>query len=549
MRSDVPLNREADNQPPPQAVADAYALNRALREAIAREGGGTAETQLGAYGAIAGGELLTLGARANASPPVLRPVDPYGRRIDFVEFHPAWHELMRLGIEHGVTGFAWRHAGREGAHVARAALMYLHYQAEQGSGCPLTMTYACVPTLRHAPKLAEEWIPRIIAPHYNGADKPAHEKLGNTIGMGMTEKQGGSDVRSNRTQATPASEGMYTLRGHKWFYSAPMCDAHLVLAQAKGGLSCFLLPRRLPDGELNGVRIVRLKDKLGDHSNASAEVEFEDARAWLVGEEGRGVANILQMVALTRLDCLIGSAALMRQALVQALHHTRHREAFGKKLVDQPLMRNVLCDLALESEAATALAMRTARSVDAAERGDQSEAALARVVTALGKYWVCKRATPFVNEAQECLGGIGYCEDTLLPRLLRQAPLNSIWEGSGNIQCLDLLRALKREPACRDALFDEINKVRGADARLDAEVAKLANELDATNADEQESRARWLAERLAITLQASILLRAGNNEVSGAFCASRLGERRSLAFGTLEPNLATPYLLERALPV
>jgi putative acyl-CoA dehydrogenase len=544
-----PLNRQGDNQPLPRVVPDAYDEALALREAVRREGGASWEPQLRSYGELAGDRLLVLGAQANANKPVLRQVDSYGRRIDFVEFHPAWNELMRLGIEHGVTGFAWRHADREGAHVARAALMFLHYQAEQGSSCPLTMTYACVPTLRHAPELAKEWIPRVIAPHYDPRDVPAQEKPGNTIGMGMTEKQGGSDVRSNRTRATKAANGMYGLRGHKWFYSAPMCDAHLVLAQAPGGLSCFLLPRRLPDGELNGVRIVRLKDKLGDWSNASAEVEFEDARAWLVGEEGRGIANIPQMVALTRLDCLIGSAALMRQALVQALHHARHREAFGRKLVDQPLMRNVLCDLALESEAATALAMRTARSVDAAERGDPHEAALARVLTALGKYWVCKRATPFVNEAQECLGGIGYCEDTMLPRLLRQAPLNSIWEGSGNIQCLDLLRALKREPACREALFAELSKARGADAALDAEVARLSNDLDAAgDADQQESRARWLAERLAIAMQAAILLR-GDAAVFSAFCASRLGERRGLAFGTLAPQLATPYLLERALPV
>jgi putative acyl-CoA dehydrogenase len=390
----------------------------------------------------------------------------------------------------------------------------------------------------------------VIAPHYDGEDKPAQQKLGNTIGMGMTEKQGGSDVRSNRTRATPASEGMYELLGHKWFYSAPMCDAHLVLAQAPGGLSCFLLPRRLPDGELNGVRIVRLKDKLGDWSNASSEVEFDNARAWLVGEEGRGVANILQMVALTRLDCLIGSAALMRQALVQALHHARHREAFGRRLVDQPLMRNVLCDLALESEAATALAMRAARSVDGAERGDKHEAALARVLTALGKYWVCKRATPFVNEAQECLGGIGYCEDTMLPRLLRQAPLNSIWEGSGNIQCLDLLRAFKREPECRDALFAELDKAAKADSRYAGEVARLNRELSGAILDPErhEGRARWLAERLAIAFQASILLQHGDPQVAAAFCASRLGERRGLVFGTLEPELAAPHLTERALP-
>jgi putative acyl-CoA dehydrogenase len=548
-----PRNRDGDNQPPPRAPVDAYAEDIALRESVAREGGDWAEPQLHAYGALAGGELLALGAQANANRPVFRPVDAHGRRIDQVEFHPAWHRLMQSGIEHGVTGFAWRNADRHGAHVARAALMFLHYQAEQGSGCPLTMTYACVPALAHAPELAAQWLPRIVAPHYDPSDAPAAAKAGNTIGMGMTEKQGGSDVRSNSTRATPAGDGMHALHGHKWFYSAPMCDAHLVLAQAAGGLSCFLLPRRLPDGELNGVRIQRLKDKLGDWSNASSEVEFENARAWLVGEEGRGVANILQMVALTRLDCLIGSAALMRQALVQALHHARHRQAFGRRLSEQPLMRNVLADLALESEAATALAMRTARSVDGAAR-DADEAALARVLTALGKYWVCKRATPFVNEAQECLGGIGYVEDTMLPRLLRQAPLNSIWEGSGNIQCLDLLRALRREPGCREALFDEFERVRGADARLDAETARLAIELDAGMADlvggaaDLESRARWFAERLALAMQATLLLRAGNEAVAAGFCASRLGERRGLAFGALPAGIASAALLERALP-
>jgi putative acyl-CoA dehydrogenase len=551
-RDSDPLNRAGDNQPPPRAAGDAYAADLALREAVRREGGAWAEPQLHAYGALAGGELLALAAQANASRPVLRPVDEYGRRINRVEFHPAWHRLMQLGTEHGVSGFAWRHAGREGAHVARAALMFLHYQAEQGSGCPLTMTYACVPTLRQAPALAADWLPRVIAPRYDGADLPAAGKAGNTIGMGMTEKQGGSDVRGNSTRATPAGDGMHALRGHKWFYSAPMCDAHLVLAQAPGGLSCFLLPRRLPDGALNGVRIQRLKDKLGDWSNASAEVEFEDALAWLVGGEGRGVAAILQMVALTRLDCLTGSAALMRQALVQALHHARHRRAFGHRLWEQPLMRNVLADLVLESEAATALALRAARSVDASAR-DAGEAALARVLTALGKFWVCKRATPFVNEAQECLGGIGYVEDTLMPRLLRQAPLNSIWEGSGNIQCLDLLRALRREPGCRDALFAELALARGADAGLDAEVARLSTQLDAIGAEagdaSAEAGARWLAERLALAMQAAILLRGGDPAVAAGFCASRLGAQRGLAFGTLPAGIATPALLERALPV
>jgi putative acyl-CoA dehydrogenase len=543
-----PLARVPDNQPPPLAPFDAYAGDRALREAVAREGGDWAEEQLHAYGALAGGELMALGVQANAVRPVFRPVDAQGRRIDAVDFHPAYHELMRQAVAHGVNGFAWRHAGRAGAHVARAALMFLHYQADQGTACPLTMTYACVPTLRQSPALARDWLPRVIATSYDPADRPPADKAGNTIGMGMTEKQGGSDLRSNRTRATPASEGMYALRGHKWFYSAPMCDAHLVLAQAPAGLSCFLLPRRLPDGGLNGVRIQRLKDKLGDWSNASAEVEFEDARAWLVGEEGRGVADILQMVALTRLDCLVGSAALMRQALVQALHHAWHRAAFGKRLAEQPLMRNVLSDLALESEAATALAMRVARAVDAAPRND-GEAALARVTTALGKYWVCKRATPFVNEAQECLGGLGYVEDGPMARLLRQAPLNSIWEGSGNIQCLDMLRALRREPGCRDALFAEFALARGADARLDAEVAQLSTELDASHdSDALEAGARGLAERLAIALQAAILLRGGDGRVAEAFCASRLGARRGLVFGTLAAGIASDGLLDRVLP-
>jgi putative acyl-CoA dehydrogenase len=543
-----PRARAPDNQPPPLPAHDAYATDAVLREAVAREGGDWADASLHAYGALSGGELQALAAQANATRPVFRPVDAHGRRIDHVEFHPAYHRLMQLAVSHGVTGFAWRHDERPGAHVARAALMFLHYQADQGSACPLTMTYACVPTLRAAPASAGEWLARSIAPAYDGTSRPAAEKAGNTVGMGMTEKQGGSDVRSNRTRAEPAGDGMVALSGHKWFWSAPMCDAHLVLAQSADGLGCYLLPRIAPDGALNGVRIQRLKDKLGDWSNASAEVEFERALAWPVGDPARGVATILSMVALTRLDCLTGSAALMRQALVQALHHARHRVAFGRRLVDQPLMRNVLADLALESEAATALAMRVARAVDAAPR-DEGEAALARVTTALGKYWVCKRATPFVNEAQECLGGLGYVEDGPLARLLRQAPLNSIWEGSGNIQCLDVLRALRREPGCRDALFAEFGRARGADARLDAEVARLSGELDADDgADAAEARARWLAERLAIAMQAAILLRGDDGRVADAFCASRLGERRGLAFGTLAPGIASSGLLARAFP-
>ena len=376
-------------------------------------------------------------------------------------------------------------------------------------------------------------------------------KTGNTIGMGMTEKQGGSDVRANTTRATPVGApgagGLYELVGHKWFFSAPMCDAHLVLAQTDDGLSCFLLPRFAPDGTRNAVRIQRLKEKLGDWSNASAEVEFQGALAWMVGEPGRGVATILQMVSLTRQDCLIGSASIMRQALVQAVHHARHRSAFGKRLAEQALMRNVLADLALESEAATALALRVARAVDASPR-DASERALARIVTAVGKYWVCKRCPPFVNEAQECLGGSGYVEESVLPRLYRQAPLNSIWEGSGNIQCLDVLRALRKEPASADAFFAELEAVRGGNAVLDREIAALRKSLEG-HASDMEGRSRAIVERMGMALQASCLVRGGNVAIADAFCESRLGRAHGLAFGTLAVGAPMDALIERALPV
>ena len=533
-----------ENQPPPLLPYDPFGSDPPLREALAREGGDWARAHIRNYAQLVGGEMMSLAEQANANRPRFKPVDAYGRRLDEVEFHPAYHRLMQLGSEYGVSGFAWRHAENPGAHVARAALMYLHYQADQGTSCPLTMTYACVPTLRQAPELARDWLPRITAASYDGGHRPASEKPGNTIGMGMTEKQGGSDVRSNTTQATPAGDGLYRLVGHKWFFSAPMSDAFLVLAQAPAGLSCFLLPRFAPDGAHNAIRIQRLKDKLGDWSNASSEVEFQDACAWLVGDEGRGVATILQMVALTRQDCLIGSAALMRQALVQALHHARHRRAFGRLLIEQPLMRNVLADLALESEAATALTFRVARAIDAGER-DAGEAALARVITALGKYWVCKRATPFVNEAQECLGGIGYVEDTPMPRLLRQAPLNSIWEGSLNIQCLDVLRALQREPASRAAFFVELATARGGHPLFDREIPQLERMLAGEPAG-LEAQSRLLAERMTLALQAAILIRAGDAAVSDAFCRSRLGGERGQAFGTLSDSTPISHLLERA---
>jgi len=541
-------SHDVNNQPPPLAPYDAYATDGALREALAREGGAWAEPQVAAYGPIAGGEAMALGVSANEHRPTLHAYDRYGHRTDDVEFHPAYHRLMELAIEHGVTGFAWRNVRREGAHVARAALMYLHNQADQGTSCPLTMTYACVPSLEHQPDLSREWTQRIIATTYDGRSVPAKAKQGNTIGMGMTEKQGGSDVRTNTTRATPvvvAGAGqLYELVGHKWFFSAPMSDAHLVLAQTDDGLSCFLLPRFAPEGTRNAVRIVRLKDKLGDWSNASAEVEFQGALAWMVGDPGHGLQTILQMVSLTRQDCCIGSASIMRQALVRAVHHARHRRVFGKLLVDQPLMRNVLADLALESEAATALTFRIARAVDASPR-DARERALARIITAIGKYWVCKRCPPFVAEALECLGGNGYVEDFDVARLFRQSPLNAIWEGSSNIQCLDVLRALAKQPETREALFAELDAVRGGNRALDGEVAVL-RKLVAEEDGEAEARSRRLVERMGMALQGACLVRAGNVAIADAFCESRIGRGHGVAFGTLPAGAPMEALIERA---
>ena len=535
------------NQPPSLAPYDAYATDLPLQQALAREGAGWALPAVEAYGPIAGGELMELGFAANENKPKFKPFDRYGNRIDEVEFHPSYHRLMELGIAHGVPNFAWRHAETAGAHVARAALTYLHGQAEQGNCCPMTMTYAAVPVFQHAPGLAKEWLPRITSIDYDARSLPAWKKRGNTIGMGMTEKQGGSDVRANTTRAHPlnagGAEGLYELVGHKWFVSAPMCDAFLVLAQTGRGISCFLLPRFAPDGGRNAIRLQRLKDKLGDWSNASSEVEFQGAVAWLIGEEGRGVATILQMVALTRQDCMIGSAAIMRQALVQAIHHARHRKAFGKLLSEQPLMQNVLADLALESEAAMALAMRVARAVDASAR-DAKEAAFARIATAIGKYWICKRCPPFVNEAQECLGGAGYVEESILPRLYRQAPLNSIWEGSGNIQCLDVLRALAREPETREALFAEFASVKGLSALLDTEVSSLAVQLADTV--DLERRSRFLVERMALALQATTLLSIGNDLVADNFCQARLGSFNGMLFGAISSDTPAMKLIERA---
>lgn len=534
---------EVQNQPEALKNYNVWATDSALREAVTREGAAWAGEHLGAYGARAGGDLIDLGFVANENKPKLRSFDRYGHRIDEVEFHPAYHTLMSAAMEYGMNGFAWRNANREGAHVARAAVMYIGSQAEAGIGCPMSMTYAAIPALRHAPALAEKWIPKLISTQYDPRSLPMEQKTGCTIGMGMTEKQGGSDVRSNTTRAIRQPDGSYELVGHKWFFSAPMCDAHLVLAQAEAGLSCFLVPRFRPDGSRNAVEVQRLKDKLGDWANASSEVEFQGAFGELVGEEGRGVATIIEMVALTRLDCMIGSSSQMRQATVQALNHTRQRQTFGKHLIDQPLMRNVVADLALESEAAIALTMRIARAIDSSGR-DENEAAFARIATAIGKYWICKRTPSQVNEAQECLGGIGYVEETMMPRLYRQAPLNSIWEGSGNVQCLDVLRALRKEPASRDALFAELASASGQDKHYDAELARLGNAFD--DMETVEYRSRFIVECTALMLQASILIKSAEAPIAACFCRSRLGGEHGLAFGTLGPDAPVARLIERA---
>lgn len=533
-----------ENQPPEFAPRDLWRDDVALREAVAREGGADFADALATYGALAGDELYRLSFDAHRDRPRLRTHDRFGQRIDLVEFHPNYHRIMQAAIEHGVAGLSWSQP-RPGAHVARAVLSYLHHQVEPGTSCPLTMTHAAIPVLRHAPSLAG-WEGKAVSPYYDPRDIAGEHKLGVTLGMGMTEKQGGSDVRANTTVAKPlGADGEYRLVGHKWFFSAPMSDAFLVLAQAPAGLSCFLLPRWRPDGSRNSFALMRLKDKLGDWSNASSEVEFMDAWTYRIGDEGRGVPTIIEMVMLTRLDCMLGAAAEMRMALAQAMHHTHHRRTFGKRLADHALMRNVLADLSIESEAAIALAMRIARAVDRAPY-DPQEAAFARVATAIGKYWVCRRAPAFVNEAQECLGGAGYIEESLLPRLYRQAPLNSIWEGSGNIQCLDVMRALQREPQCGQALLAELELAQHLDPDFDAELNSLRRVLEGT-AEMAEVEARRWVEAFALSLQASLLLRSGS-PVAEAFCTSRIAGDHGNAYGTMSRDFDFAQLIRRAWP-
>ncbi|EOX9660563.1 acyl-CoA dehydrogenase family protein [Pseudomonas aeruginosa] len=536
---------EVTNQVPSLDGANLYRLDLPLQEWVRRYQGGWAEERLQRYGELTGGPLMAAGFLANQHKPEFHSHDRYGNRVDLVEFHPAYHELMRAAIEHELPSLPWTDP-RPGAQVARAGLSYLHSQAEAGTGCPLTMTYASVPAIRLQADLAEKWLPKILSREYDPRNVPMEQKAGVTIGMAMTEKQGGTDVRANTTRAYPVGipgpGQAYELVGHKWFCSAPMCDAFLTLAYTDKGLTCFLLPRHRPDGSRNQLYIQRLKDKLGNWSNASSEIEYRGALAWMVGEEGRGVPTIIEMVAMTRFDCMIGSSALMRQALTQAAHHCAYRKVGGRVLAEQPLMQNVLADLALESEAALALTLRMGHALDRAH--DEQEEKFARLVTAVGKYWICKRAPAMINEASECMGGAGYVEETILPRLYREAPVNSIWEGSGNVQCLDVLRALSKEPGVLDALFAELGDGHG-DARLAAHIGNLKAAF-ADTADIQY-RARQLTEDVAIALQAKLLLEAGNSAVSDAFIGSRLGDGGRV-YGTLPRGVEVEALLARATP-
>ncbi|MBA1145674.1 isovaleryl-CoA dehydrogenase [Ectothiorhodospiraceae bacterium WFHF3C12] len=540
---------EVFNQPPPLQDYNLFTQDNALMEAVRANGAGWAEEALTAFGALTGrAETIELGFQANENPPVLDTHDRFGHRVDRVRFHPAYHELMRIALEHGLHSAPWTDPG-PGAHVSRAAHFYMQSQVEAGHGCPISMTFAAVPALRHQEDIAAEWLPRITARAYDPSNVPDGEKTALTIGMAMTEKQGGSDVRANTTRAYALGAGgpgqAYELVGHKYFVSAPMCDAFLTLAHTDKGLSCFLLPRWRPDGTKNPMQIQRLKRKMGNVSNASSETELRGALAWMIGEEGRGVRTIIEMVAATRFDCMIGSAAGMRQGVAQATHHARHRSVFGERLDRQPLMRNVLADLALESEAALAFTLRVGRALD--NPGDAHEKLLARIATAVGKYWICKRSAPHAAESMECIGGSGVMEDSIMPRLFRESPVNAIWEGSGNVQCLDVLRAVGKEPGVMNAFLDEIESARGADRRFDAYVDRLRGDLG--DMEDIAYRARDVVERMALAMQGSLLLRGGSAAVADAFCAGRLEPRDSVQFGGLPRGVDAAAIIDRATPV
>ncbi len=534
---------EVANQPPPLEPYNLFTSDTVLREAVVRENAAWAESGLNALGATLGKpETIKLGFDANKNPPVLRTLDRYGHRLDEVEFHPAWHELLAIAMRAGLHSSPWAHP-QPGAHVARAAGTYMLNQVESGVYCPVAMTYGAVPALRHAPDIAAQWLPKIYGRDYDKRFIPVKEKTAALLGMGMTENQGGSDLRTNVTRAEPAGDGSFRLHGHKWFMSAPMCDAFLVLAQTAKGLSCFLLPRWTPDGARNAIQIIRLKDKLGNTSNASSEVEFIGAYAQLIGEEGRGIPTIIEMGNHTRLDCAIGSSSLMRQAVAQAVHHARHRLAFQKNLIDQPLMTNVLADLALECEAATVLTFRLARAYD---EDDETAQVFRRIITPAAKFWICKRTPMVTVEAMEVLGGSGYIEESIMPRLYREAPVNSIWEGSGNVMCLDVLRAVDRTPNAAAVLDAELSG--SGDARLKAFAARLVGRMSASDRND-EGQARVLVRDLVLAVQAVLLIKHAPPAVADAFCASRLSGDGGGAFGTLPRGCDTRAIAERAAPV
>lgn len=540
---------EVTNQPPPLEDYNLYDADSGLKEALHRHGAGWAEERVRALGAELGtADAIEHGHLANEFPPELKTFDRYGHRVDEAVFHPSYHHMMEIGFRHGVPSIAW--SADRGGHVAHTAMHYMLYQVESGVCCPLTMTYAAMPALIQTPEATLQWRSGIVSRTYDGSSRPAPEKSGLTIGMAMTEKQGGSDVRANSTRAVAVGSGgpggEYELTGHKWFCSAPMCDAFLTLAYTDEGLSCFLLPRWRPDGSRNSFQLMRLKDKLGNKSNASSEIEYHGAHAIMIGEKGRGVRTIIDMVMHTRLDCTTAPAALMRQAVMQAAHHVEHRMAFQKKLIQQPLMRNVIADLSLEQEAATAMSFAVAQAYDDGMT-DPARAAFARIAVSIAKYWANKRVVPVVNEAMECFGGVGYVNETIMPRLYRESPLNGIWEGSGNVICLDVLRAMQREPEALQLFCRELLDAKGRDTRLDAAIEDVLAEFE--RLDGIETRARRIVEKLALTWQAALLTAHAPPAVGEAFIAGRLSGDRGLVFGTLPDGLDLQPLIDRAVPV
>jgi putative acyl-CoA dehydrogenase len=538
------------NQPPPLHDYDMASAEPVLEGALTREGAAWSRDQIDEFGRrMSSAEVYEWGFQANRNNPVLHTHDAYGHRADRVEFHPSWHSLLDLAVSNGLHSLPWEHRPGDGGYPARAGFTFLASQVEAGHFCPISMSTSVIPTLRRQPEVAAEWEPLQMSRVYDPTFQPAPKKTGVLIGMGMTEKQGGSDVRSNTTAASPVNGGgpgaEHLLTGHKWFMSAPMSDAFVVLANAPGGLSCFLVPRFTPDGEVNRIHIQRLKDKLGNRSNASSEVEFDEAWGRMVGEEGRGVANIIEMVAGTRLDCITGSAALMRQAVSQAIHHSAHRQAFGSPLVDKPLMLNVLADLEIETELATLMMMRVAGAFDRAPL-DEHEALVKRILTPVAKYWVSKRCSEVVREAIECLGGNGYVEDSIMPRLYRESPVNAIWEGSGNVIALDLVRAIAREPGTVDALQKELETAKGADHRLDGAIDSALDSV--RRPGDAEYEARRLAEALALATGGALLARHARDEVWHGFAASRLARDGGGLYGTLPAGVPVGAIVEKAIP-